>query len=40
MAISFPLVADMKDTPKWLPFVIYPVTIISIAYMNVKEKHK
>lgn len=35
MSIIFPFMINMKDTPWWLAWVIYPVTVLSIAYINV-----
>jgi len=34
MAILYPFMAGMKDCPSWLPYVIYPITVLIIAYMN------
>lgn len=34
MSILFPFMIEMKDCPYWLAFIIYPISIISIAYMR------
>ena len=38
MSIIFPLMIGMKDCPYWMAFIIYPVTLFTIAYMNLQMK--
>ncbi len=39
-AALYPFMAGMKDCPKWLPFVIYPIAILTMAYINLnQDKH-
>ena len=38
MAILFPFMIGMKDCPYWMAFIIYPVTLISMAKMNLQMK--
>ena len=39
LSIIYPFMHGMKDCPTWLPFVLYPVTIFTIAYIRIKNEH-